>query len=713
VAARDLSTGQTEVVFPLGPQTKVHAVHPSPDGRLLAVGTSAGVQVLELASGRVRWRTQQGRDATRPQDDRLLFHGPYSLALFAPDGQLVAVNASDAPKVLRLMVAASGEERRRIDLGARLVRLAFSPDGRQVAVTERDNAVRVYDTATGQRLHSWTVPLTNPYENYTSAVAFAPDGLTLAAGATDHLIHRWDLRTGRELAPLRGHTGYVTALVFTADGRWLYSAGWDGAIRRWDTSTWQEKPLVPDAATGTVARSPVGSVLAWEGDGGVLHLGDAVTGQTVRTLAGNPAGFSQLAFSPDGSILAAGGSDLSLQLWEVASGKLLRQWSWPKGKDPHTDVDDIAFTPDGKTLATASFRSHEVLLWDVRTGARLARAPHEMVRGVVFTPDGRTLVSAGWDRALRWWDVAELRPLDAVLLPGQTGKGRVSADERLEALARSPDGRLLATLNLDGRVSVWDARGRTVLHSFQATSGQCNLAFSPDGQWLSAGGYHGDVAVWEARTGQRVLKLAGHPARVVSVAFGPDGRTLLTGADDSTGLVWDLRPGSEAGDDPGPAALWDALGGSDAPAAYRAVWLLADRPDRSVPFLKGKLTPVQPMDPKRLRQLLDRLDSDQFAEREAASRELAVGAETVEPELRSELTRSPSAEKRRRLQALLDGLAPGVSAEDVRRARAVVVLQWAKTPDARRLLEELARGAPGAWLSREATAALERPAPQP
>jgi hypothetical protein len=148
-------------------------------------------------------------------------------------------------------------------------------------VTERDNAVRVYDVATGERRHAWTLPLTNPNENYTSAVAFSPDGRTLVAGATDHLIHRRDLRAGREAAPLRGHTGYVTALVFAADGRWLYSSGWDGSIRRWDTATWQAQPVVPDAATGTVA--------VWE----------AQTGQRVLQLAGHPAGRSSRDGLPD------------------------------------------------------------------------------------------------------------------------------------------------------------------------------------------------------------------------------------------------------------------------------------------------------------------------------------------------------------------------------------------------------------------------------
>jgi WD40 repeat protein len=714
VAKQDLVTGQTQIVFAADQNTKIHALHPSPDDRLLAVGTNEGVRAVELASGRVVWSTQNGRSFLPPaRDDRLFLFGPYSQGRFSPDGKVVAVNASDAPKTLRLLDARTGEERRRVDLGDRLVRLVFSPDGRQVAATERDNAVRVYETATGRRLHSWTVKLTNPYENYTSVLAFSPDGATLAAGATDHLVHLWDLRTGSEGSPLRGHTWYVSDLVFAADGRTLFSAGLDGCLHRWDTGTWQRKPSAGDPGTGMVAHSPIGRVLAWEGDGGVIHLTDTATGKKLRSLPGNPAGISHLTFAPDGSILAAGGSDLSVQLWEMGSGKLLRQWKWPKGKDPHASVEDIAFTPDGRMLATASFRSNEVLLWDVRTGVRLGRGPHEMAGGVIVTPDGRTLISAGWDRAVRWWNLPDLRPRVAVTLPEQIDVAGSLADARLHWIACSPDGRLLATANLDGVVSVWDALNRKLLHSFRATSLHSYVAFSPDGQWLATGGFDGGVALWEPGTGRPVLKLAGHPGRIQSVAFGPDGRTLLTGSDDNTGLLWDLRPKTEARDDGSVASLWDALAGADAAAAYRAVWLLADRPERSVPFLKGKLTPARPIDRERLRKLLDSLDSDSFAEREAAAKDLATWGEAIEPELQRELSRTSSAEKRRRLRTLLDGVAASASPEDVRRGRAVVVLEWAKTPEARHLLEALAKGAPEAQLTREAKMAQERLARQP
>src|SRR5207244_11094813 len=138
------------------------------------------------------------------------------------------------PKVVRLCDSKTGQELRRIDLAARLVRLAFSPDGRQIAVTERDNAVRLYETATARRLHAWTVKLDNPIENYTSAVAVAPGGKSVAAGATDNAIHLWDVATGRELRTFRGHSWYVTGVAFAPDGTVCYSTSEDGTVRRWE-----------------------------------------------------------------------------------------------------------------------------------------------------------------------------------------------------------------------------------------------------------------------------------------------------------------------------------------------------------------------------------------------------------------------------------------------------------------------------------------------
>src|SRR5262249_52191852 len=117
---------------------------------------------------------------------------------FAPDGKSLAACFRTEPDQVRLCDPKTGDAVRTLNLTARAVRLAYSADSTRLAVTERDNAVRVYDTATGRRTHEFKVKLTNPYENFTAAVAVSPDGKTVAAGATDNGIYRWDLTTGKE-----------------------------------------------------------------------------------------------------------------------------------------------------------------------------------------------------------------------------------------------------------------------------------------------------------------------------------------------------------------------------------------------------------------------------------------------------------------------------------------------------------------------------------
>jgi hypothetical protein len=283
---------------------------------------------------------------------------------------------------------------------------------------------------------------------------------------------------------------------------------------------------------------------------------------------------------------------------------------------------------------------------------------------------------------------------------------RAGIDPRVECVTATADGRLLATAHLDGSVRVWDAATGRLVRKYAGDRGQGRkLAFSPDGLWLAAGGNDTTVSLREPLTGQEVLHRRGHTGRVFHVAFGGDGRTLLSGSGDNTALLWGLRPDGVAKDLP---ALWADLGGADAAAAYRAVWALADRPADCVAFLKGRLAPVAPVDEGRLRQWLADLDSDTFAVREAASRELARVADRVDGALRQALAGAVSAEAKRRLQALVDGVGAGQTAEPTQQARAVTALEWIGTPDARRLLGELAGGDPAARLTAEARASLDR-----
>ena len=269
-----------------------------------------------------------------------------------------------------------------------LPRVWFDSRSRPIRKTSppprRDNAVRMYSVASGERIWSHVIKLTSLFENYTSALAFSLDGQTLAVCATDNRIYLIKPSTGEEAAVLIGHHWYPWALAFTADSKMLYSSGWDGFIRRWDVATRKQLPLpVGNRTTGVIAASPDGRHLAYEIDSGVIRLREIESGEDGRSFAlGGATKYSQLMFSPDGQRLAGGGTcgnQLHVAVWDVAGGKLLHRWDWPTGCDLSSTVESLSFTPDGNRLAAAVFRQSAAYIWDLKTGRQI-RAPRASAR---------------------------------------------------------------------------------------------------------------------------------------------------------------------------------------------------------------------------------------------------------------------------------------------------------------------------------------------
>jgi hypothetical protein len=268
------------------------------------------------------------------------------------------------------------------------------------------------------------------------------------------------------------------------------------------------------------------------------------------------------------------------------------------------------------------------------------------------------------------------------------------------------------------------------------------LAFSADGRTLATGGGEAlthfrdldeyrfsaaarlsdyAVCLWDVATGKQVRRLEGHQGGVFALGFSRDGRALLSRSWDTTALVWGL---AAAGGQPAPAHdpltteelqdLWAGLRDADAEKAHRAVAKLGAAPEQAVPFLGERLRPVPPVGPARLAELLANLDSDDFALRERGTRELKRLAELAEEAVRKALQAQPSPEMRRRLEDIVANLeSPLPPPERLQTLRALEVLEQIGTPAARQVLERLSRGAPQAWLTREAEAGVQRLARKP
>jgi hypothetical protein len=269
---------------------------------------------------------------------------------------------------------------------------------------------------------------------------------------------------------------------------------------------------------------------------------------------------------------------------------------------------------------------------------------------------------------------------------------------------------------LTGGFSLWDTvSGQLLGHCGDGRDAPRVFAFAPDGRTLALGGIDRVVRLWDAYTGQEIRRFHGHQEIIWSLAFSPDGRTLASGSGDGIGLLWDLTSWPKETGLGRPAkldALWDDLGGGDAARADRAFWALVAAPRSALPLLRDRLMPAQPADGK-LAGLIADLDSRHFTVREKATQQLEKLGDAAAPALRRALAGKPSAEARRRLEALLASLDQSsrpLSAAAVRERRAVRVLGQVGSAEARTLLEKLAALVEKPGLAAEASAALERAA---
>ncbi|HBI46250.1 MAG TPA: hypothetical protein DDY78_25860 [Planctomycetales bacterium] len=349
-------------------------------------------------------------------------------------------------------------------------------------------------------------------------IAFSPDDKTLAAVDLAGGLRLWDVRTGKELWRFRGP-----------------------AMRGWGSD------CMP------AAFSQNGKLIAFGCADNSVRVFDAATGAERHKFAGLNDQMVQLAFSPDGRRLAAGGwgkvsKGLSVPLWDLDSEKRIGPWG------DFESITSLAYSADGKSLLAIAPKSKNSLRkvlcrWDAETGKELARLPLPTdiaEQGFALSPDGRFLAVFTMDAAtIRYFDPkavnkpdpSDLRMCDGKtirILDTTTGKELHRLEGRLDmdfpSICFSPDGLALTATSADGSVRTWEAATGKVLHDFKALSGAAqHVAISRGGALVAqVGRSDEDIHVWDVEKGKELHAFGGHRAGPLMVAFSADGKTVFT-----------------------------------------------------------------------------------------------------------------------------------------------------------------------------------------
>jgi WD40 repeat protein/serine/threonine protein kinase len=509
-------------------------------------------------------------------------NGAVYTARFSPKGDLVATGGAD-----NFVMVWNPDDARPVDIEKRLdnapdpkanhlplaghgkpVRsIAFSPSGELLASGSEDNAVRVWELASGTPLK-----VLRGHGNAVRSCEFSPDGQHVASGGEDHKIRVWDIAGYEETRLLRttlfsGHDDAVLSARFSHDGRQVITASRDRTARLWDAATGKQTNqfveghefLVSGAAFFGNDKADAGQArLATGAVDNSVRIWDVAAGTQLFALA--PTGrVGTLAVSPDGKWVATGGPNKEARVWNAETGQLMSPLLGHVA-----EVWALAFSPTGDRLATGDDRGH-VRVWRKQGDgsswvfAQELAGHNGTITAIRFTPDGQRLITASGDRTCGQWDLASGKELRNVVL---------KHPEWVSSLDLSADGTQALTTCDDGVARLWRLADATVLASVMAPGTPFRASdISPDGSTaLVTSSEDRQVFLWDlsaAAAGLRAQPAAAsvqtpnsQPStldphlrpflnfnqlggEVWSAMFAPDGRHVLTiGGNDAR--LWNL-----------------------------------------------------------------------------------------------------------------------------------------------------------------------------
>lgn len=501
----DVASGR--VIFKIN-ESYARAGAISPDGSRLVSGGLFGnsVKMWDAASGRLIREFRGPPPNNIPVSGRLgEAYSPLAITslAFSPDGGRIMAGTSDQQlanpngitdrganiwdsETGRLLTTFSGHS-------AAITAVVFSSDGKRALSGSQDSTIKMWDANHGALL--WTTTVERP----VSSLALSPDGKHLLSGSDGLKI--WDVELGKLIRGFGTRDiESIESASFSPTGTTIVSGNTKGVVRIWDLTTGGLRRSIRGG--DFVKYLPDGKRLISSGEG-IVQIWDSVDGMLLQTFGGRLGSRDVMAVSHDGTrvLLGSKGDEKPLELWDIASGDLVRRFT------TFSRVGAVAFSADDQEIGAAL--GAVAKFWETSSG-KSVRAftpfPNWEIASLTFSHSGKEILFGGSVSATLSAGASGLKLVGAS--NGHTLRDLSGHSDAVSAVAISSDGTLALSGSRDGTVKLWALLSGKLLHTFVGGQGAINAVdFSPDGELALSGGADGAVRIWNVQTGEPLANI--------------------------------------------------------------------------------------------------------------------------------------------------------------------------------------------------------------